>query len=234
MPLAITRVKPADAKFVYPTHDQPGPTFRLLSKDIAYLKLSSVKSADATHYIEQAAGTKGLIIDIRNYPSEFMVFDLGSRLVSKDTPFATFTVGDLDNPGAMRWGITESIKPAAPHYSGKVIVLVDETSMSQSEYTAMAFRAAGALVIGSTTAGADGDVTAIPLPGGLQTMMSGIGVFYPDKKPTQRVGIIPDVQAQPTIGGITAGRDEVLEVAMRQLVGSNLSENEIQQLAKPH
>jgi hypothetical protein len=25
-------------------------------------------------------------------------------------------------------------------------------------------------------------------------MISGIGVFYPDKKPTQRVGIIPDVE----------------------------------------
>jgi hypothetical protein len=27
----------------------------------------------AARYVESAAGTKGLIIDIRNYPSEFMV-----------------------------------------------------------------------------------------------------------------------------------------------------------------
>jgi len=47
-------------------------------------------------------------------------------------------------------------------------------------------------------------------------MISGIGVFYPDKKPTQRIGIIPDVEVKPTIEGIRAGRDEVLEAAVRQ------------------
>jgi C-terminal processing protease CtpA/Prc len=45
----------------------------------------------------------------------------------------------------------------------------------------------------------------------LATNISGIGVFYPDKKPTQRVGIIPDIEAKPTIAGIRAGRDEVLK-----------------------
>ena len=49
-------------------------------------------------------------------------------------------------------------------------------------------------------------------------MISGIGVFYPDKKPTQRVGIVPDVEVQPTIAGIRAGRDEVLEEALRQIL----------------
>jgi hypothetical protein len=39
--------------------------------------------------------------------------------------------------------------------------------------------------------GTDGSVSSIPLPGGLRSMISGIAVFYPDKKPTQRVGIIP-------------------------------------------
>ena len=36
------------------THDLPGDTFRLLSTDVAYLKLSSVKVADVPHYIELA------------------------------------------------------------------------------------------------------------------------------------------------------------------------------------
>ena len=73
----------------------------------------------------------------------------------------------------------------------------------------------GAVVVGSTTAGADGNVSSIPLPGGLNTMISGLGVFYPDHRPTQRVGIVPDVVVRPTIEGIAAGRDEVLERAVR-------------------
>ena len=205
-------------------HDLPGDTFRLLSQDVAYLKLSSVNSADAKHYVESAAGTKGLIIDIRNYPSNFMVFALGSLLVAKETQFARFTIGDLSTPGAFHWSEAVSLKPAEPHYAGKIVILVDEVSLSQAEYTSMAFRsAADAVVVGSTTAGADGNVSAIPLPGGLQGAISGIGVFYPDKKPTQRVGIIPDVVVSPTIAGIRAGRDEVLEEGIRQIVGKDVS-----------
>ena len=41
----------------------------------------------AAKYVESATGTKGLIIDIRNYPSEFMVFALGSLLVDHKTDF---------------------------------------------------------------------------------------------------------------------------------------------------
>lgn len=200
------------------THDRPGDTFQRLSKDTGYLKLSSVKAASAASYIDSAAGTKGLIIDIRNYPSEFMVFTLGSLLVDRETAFVTFTRGDPANPGAFHWTETMKLQPAKPHYSGKVIILVDEVSQSQSEYTTMAFRSSPrAKVIGSTTAGADGNVSAIPLPGGFRSMISGIGVFYPDKKPTQRIGILPDIEVKATIAGIRDGRDEVLEEAIRQI-----------------
>jgi C-terminal processing protease CtpA/Prc len=216
------------------THDLPGATFRLLSKDVAYLKLSAVRDADAVDYVQKAAGTKGWIIDIRNYPSSFMVFALGSLLVGSETPFARFTEGDLSNPGAFHWGAIESLKPGQPHYKGKVVILVDETSMSQAEYTAMAFRAGrGAIVVGSTTSGADGNVSSFTLPGDLRTMISGIGVFYPDKSPTQQIGIVPDVKVAPTVAGIRAGRDEVLEEALRQVLGPNVNAPEIEKMAKP-
>jgi Peptidase family S41 len=143
------------------THDRPGDTFQLLSSDVAYLKLSSIAVKDVVGYVERAKGTKGLVIDIRNYPSEFVVFALGSLLVDGATPFARFTIGDLDNPGAFRWTPPLTLDPRTPHYPGRVVVLVDETSLSQAEYTSMAFRAAGARVVGSTTAGADGNVSPI-------------------------------------------------------------------------
>jgi C-terminal processing protease CtpA/Prc len=216
------------------THDLPGDTFRLLSDEVAYLKLSSVQAAHASSYIERAQGTKGLVIDIRNYPSEFVVFALGSHLVDRPAPFARFTVGDLDNPGAFRWlGEPLTLRPEAPRYSGRVVILVDEVSQSQAEYTAMAFRCAPqSVVVGSTTAGADGNVSQVPLPGGLSTMISGIGVFYPDKTPTQRVGIVPDVEVRPTIAGIRAGRDEVLEEALRQVLGRGTPADQIEKMAR--
>jgi C-terminal processing protease CtpA/Prc len=217
------------------SHDLPGETFRLLSDQVAYLKLSSVQAAQVSTSIARAQGTKGLVIDIRNYPSEFVVFTLGSLLVDRPTPFARFTSGDLDNPGAFRWrGEPLTLSPQQPHYSGKVVILVDEISQSQAEYTTMAFRSASqAMVVGSTTAGADGNVSQVSLPGGLSTMISGIGVFYPDKKPTQRVGIVPDVEVRPTIAGIRAGRDEIVEEALRQILGRQTPADQIEKMARP-
>jgi C-terminal processing protease CtpA/Prc len=231
--VAAARISDAPPREGLSTHDIPGDAFRLLSKDVAYVKISALKSADAAKYIDTAAGTKGLVIDIRNYPSDFPIFQLGGLLVEKDTPFARFTRGDLGNPGAFVWdGQPTALKPLTPHYSGKVVVLVDEISQSSAEYHAMAFRAAGGVVIGSTTAGADGNVSNIPLPGGLRTMISGIGVFYPDKGPTQRVGIVPDREAKPTIAGIRDGRDEVLETALREILGNSVPQAEIETIAR--
>jgi C-terminal processing protease CtpA/Prc len=213
-------------------HDRPGDTFQLLSPDVAYLKLSSIRVQDLAGYLQQASGTRGLVIDIRNYPSEFVVFALGGRLVQRRTPFARFTTGNLGTPGAFTWTSPVELAPLSPAYVGKVAILVDEVSISSAEYTAMAFRASpNAVVVGSTTAGADGNVSTIPLPGRLQTRISGIGVFYPDKRPTQRVGIVPDIIATPTIDGIRQGRDEVLEAALRHILGRDANEAMIRRMA---
>jgi C-terminal processing protease CtpA/Prc len=214
-------------------HDLQGDTFQILPQNIAYLKLSSVKADRVTEYLKAAASTQGLIVDIRNYPADFVVFALGSHSVQKETQFARFTEADLSNPGVFRWRQGEALTPEAPLFSGKVVILVDETSQSQSEYTAMALRATPhAVVIGSTTAGADGDISAVSLPGNLRTYISGLGVFYPDKRATQRIGIIPDIIVRPTIAGIRAGRDEVLESAVAHILGKQPHRSE--KPAKPH
>jgi len=73
----------------------------------------------------------------------------------------------------------------------------------------MAFRASpNATVIGSTTAGADGNVSFFYLPGGIYTQITGLGVYYPDGTETQQVGIVPDITVTHTIEGIRNGRDE--------------------------
>ena len=209
------------------THDLPGPAFRRLSDDVAYLKLSSASADDVKDYLRDAAGARCLIIDIRNYPSSFTVFALGSHLVDAVTDFVRWTFCDARNPGAFAWSEPTRLTPEEPYFAGGVAILVDEVTQSSAEYHAMAFRARpGAVVVGSTTAGADGNVSDIPLPGGLGTLFSGIGVFYPDRRPTQRVGIVPDLVVRPTLDGIRAGRDEVLEAAVQRVLGRPMSQAE--------
>jgi C-terminal processing protease CtpA/Prc len=50
-------------------------------------------------------------------------------------------------------------------------------------------------------------------------MISGIGVYYPDGKETQRIGIVPDIEVKPTIKGFRQGRDELLERAIKIING---------------
>ena len=126
-----------------------------------------------------------------------------------------FTNGNINNPGEFTFTSNLEIPNKGKTYKGKLVVLVNELSQSQAEYTSMAFRAGdNTTIIGSTTAGADGNVSTIMLPGGLRTMISGIGVNYPNGVETQRVGIVPDIEVKPTIGGIRQGKDELLEKAI--------------------
>jgi C-terminal processing protease CtpA/Prc len=198
--------------------DRPGDTFQRLSPAVSYVKLSSIKIEDIPGILVAAAGSQGLIVDLRNYPSAYVVFELGGHFVTEPTPFVTFTMPDLNTPGAIHWGPTISIAPKAPFFPGRIVILVDEYTQSQAEYTALALRAApNSIVIGGSTAGADGNVDPVPLPGRLGTVLSGIGVFYPDRRPTQHVGIVPDIRVVPTVAGIRAGRDEVLEAAIQNI-----------------
>ena len=200
--------------------------YKFISKNIGYITLKSIKIEDIEKIKNDFKDTKGIIIDIRNYPSDFFVFTLGSYFISKNTPFIKFTNGNPNNPGEFsfippieigEFSFIPPVEISASHeiYHGKLVVLVNEEAQSSSEYHAMAFRAGNnTTIIGSQTAGADGNVSEIYLPGGMKTWISGIGVFYPDGRQTQRIGIVPDIVVKPTIKGIREGRDEVLEKAI--------------------
>lgn len=190
--------------------------FKILDGNIGYITLANIRNEDISEIKKTFIDTKGIIIDIRNYPSTFVPFSLGSYFMAESTPFAKFTNGNIDNPGEFTFTKNIEIPNQGKTYNGKLVVLVNENSQSQAEYTAMAFRAAkNSIIVGSQTAGADGNVSQIFLPGGLRTMISGIGVYYPDGTETQRVGIIPDIEVKPTIEGIIKGKDEVLEKAIQ-------------------
>jgi hypothetical protein len=52
------------------------------------------------------------------------------------------------------------------------------------------------------------------LPGQVQVIFSAREIQHADGRLVQRVGILPDIWAAPTIAGVRAGRDEILEKAM--------------------
>jgi Peptidase family S41 len=194
------------------------PMYKLLPGDIGYINIGKIKTDSLPVIFEKFAKTKGIIIDIRNYPNEFMPYAMGKYLKPVSTSFVKYTGPDYRNPGAFKLigyinnGATD--KDSVKIYKGSVIILINEQTQSSAEYTTMALRTAPrAVVMGSQTAGADGDISRVPFPGGFSSPFSGLGIYYPDGKNTQGVGIVPDVFVYPTQKGIAAGKDEVLEKA---------------------
>jgi C-terminal processing protease CtpA/Prc len=193
--------------------------FKLINKDIAYINNGSLKTKYLSKISKEMKNTKGLIIDDRNYPSDFPIYELSNYLMPEITPFVKFTSGSLESPGLFTYGKSISVgKKNKNYYKGKVIILVNEISQSSAEFHSMAYKTnPNATVIGSTTAGADGNVSKLTLPGGITSMISGIGVYYPDGQETQRIGIVPNIEMKPTIKGIKKGRDELMEKAIEQI-----------------
>ncbi len=67
-------------------------------------------------------------------------------------------------------------------------------------------------IVGGPTAGTNGNVATFDLPGGFRVSFTAMRVTGHDgKSPFHLVGVKPKVAVEPTIGGLRAGRDEVLE-----------------------
>ena len=196
-------------------------SFKLINKEIAYINNGSIKKVHLLKIWPEIENTKGLIIDIRNYPSDFVLYDLSKYLMPESTPFVKFSKGRIENPGLFTFTKTlDAGRKNKRYYKGKVVILINEISQSSAEFHAMAYRLnPNTTIIGSTTAGADGNVSQFYLPGGISTMISGIGVYYPDGKETQRIGIVPDIELKPTIQGIKNRQDELMNKAIEIIKG---------------
>lgn len=188
--------------------------------NIGYIDMGKLSLAQVDSAITIVAKTDGIVMDVRNYPRGTM-YRFAQFLNPGAQPFAKFTFVDSTHPGQVLWGPPVHAGPAGGnlgHYRGRLAILVDERTQSHAEFTVMALRTAPRnKVIGSQTAGADGNVTFLSLPGGIRTVFTGLGVYYPDGTPTQRVGIVPDIKVRPTLHGLRAGRDEVLERALEYI-----------------
>jgi C-terminal processing protease CtpA/Prc len=188
--------------------------FKLLDNNIGYVNMGILAIKNIPDMVEMLKDTKAIVFDLRNYPKGTIV-DIAKFISPKENKFAIYTIPDLNYPGRYTWSSGTSCGTEnKDNYKGKVIVLVNEETQSHAEWSAMAFQSAGnTTIVGSQTSGADGNVSVFDFKG-FRTLFSGIGVYYPDRRETQRVGIVPDIEIKPTIKGIQEGKDEVLERAL--------------------
>jgi C-terminal processing protease CtpA/Prc len=216
---AVVKCYQRDALFKLKNEQGKDSSFKYYPQGILYINANNFKSSTIEKIMPVIFKAKGLIIDLRNSPSEFFVNSLGDYLLPTPKPFAVYSKNNFYTPGLFTFADKKMIgSENHVYYRGRVVILVNEFTQSSAEYHAMAFRMAPkSMIIGSTTAGSIGPLVEVRLPGGIHTMVAGVGIYYPDGKEAQRLGIIPDALVVPTIKGVSAHRDEQLERALEIL-----------------
>lgn len=185
-----------------------------INDKVGYINMASIKGEDIEDIFESFDTKESIIIDLRNYPA--FIYNRFSRYLNTEKrDFSKIYSPDINYPSRFIYKDNLRTNSSKKAFKGRIILLVNEESLSRSEFTAMAFQTADNIItVGNQTAGADGDVVVFKYLGGYRTAISGNGILYPDGSETQRNGIRIDVEVKPTINGLIKGRDEVLEKAI--------------------
>jgi C-terminal processing protease CtpA/Prc len=107
-----------------------------------------------------------------------------------------------------------------PHIAGRVAFLTGAGAMSYAE-TIMSFVEYYHLgaIVGSATAGTNGNIAEITSPSGCRTAFTGVRVTKHDGFRYHLLGVQPTIPVTPTLAGVVAGRDETLDKALDYVRG---------------
>ncbi|MBI3791203.1 MAG: hypothetical protein HY275_10040 [Gemmatimonadetes bacterium] len=203
--------------------ERAGPMIRRLAGGIGYADLTRLAVSEVDSMFALLAGAPAIIFDMRGYPRG-TALAIAPRLAREPAQVAALLrVPVAASPDADETGdqVVRQRIPSTdrPHFAGRTLLLIDERAQSQAEHSGLFLEAAnGTRFVGSPTSGADGGITYVVLPGGVVVRITGEEVRHADGRPLQRVGLVPDLAVQPTIAGVRAGRDEVLDAAVALLL----------------
>ncbi|MEA2568772.1 MAG: hypothetical protein QOI24_773 [Acidobacteriota bacterium] len=201
-----------------------GPSYRMLDGNIGYADLRRLKVSEVDAMFDAFAKTKAIVLDMRGYPKG-TAWSIAPRINTRGAKFgARFQRPEFTGDAIMStlvggyWFKQPLPVNDKPKYTGKTVMLIDDRAISQSEHSGLFFEAAnGTTFIGTNSAGTNGDVTSMVLPGGIRINFTGHDVRHADGAQLQRVGLVPAVRVEPTIKGIREGKDEVLDRAIRYI-----------------
>jgi hypothetical protein len=201
---------------------RPGVTvhYKLLG-DIGYADLTELLPDEVPPMFAAFAKARGIVLDMRGYPHGTawpIAPYINVHHAAEGAQFLQPLVGDHDYDGyrAGTWFAQPLPQDRAiTPYAGKLAVLIDDRAISQAEHSCLFFEAAASpAFVGTPTHGSNGDITVLRLPGGARLTFTGQAVRHLDGRQLQQVGIQPTIRAAPTIAGVRAGKDEVLDRAL--------------------
>jgi C-terminal processing protease CtpA/Prc len=213
--------RPEDYTTLY-HRERTGDIIRVVRDNIGYVDLDRLTIEMVDSMFDRLKNTRAIIFDMRGYPNG-TAWAIAPRLTDRQPRVALIETplvghGFAEPASEASYQTVGPTPPGKWRYLGKTVMLIDERAESQAEHTGLFLRAAnGTRFVGSATAGTDGEIATMTLPGRITVGFTGQSIRYPDGRQLQRIGLVPDITVSPTIAGIRAGRDEVLERAIRSL-----------------
>jgi C-terminal processing protease CtpA/Prc len=205
-----------------PAERRPVPIAEL-SPGIWYVDLTRANLAQVQPMIGRLARATGVVFDVRGYPT-----DAGARilphLMEAPEQDRWMHVAKLVGPFGQAAGwqsVGWNLKPVSPRFAGRIVFMTDGGAISYAE-SVMGYvgdRRLGTIV-GSPTAGTNGNVAVFDVPGGFRIAFTGMKVTRHDGRSAHHlVGVRPDIPVEPTLASLRAGRDAVLERAVEAARG---------------
>lgn len=185
---------------------------------VRYVDVTRFDKAAFDAAMEAMKGAKAIVFDLRGYPARDAV-SLVSLWIPRPDPAQWMFVPRYDKPFAQStaaWSIGwQASRNPALEKPAKVLI-ADGRTISYAESLAAYFPdLAVGPVVGERTAGANGNVARATLPSGMAFFFTSMRVTRHDGTTLLHlVGIAPDEPASPTLEGLRAGRDELLERAI--------------------
>ncbi len=201
-------------------HEQRPEKIVELKPGFWYVALDRISDAEFNAALEKLAAARGIVFDLRGYPS--VGIDPLRHMIDTHSQSARWNVPILRRPDfkGVEWhtGGRWELDPAKPRLPKNIVFLTDGRAISYAE-SWMGIVEAYKLgrIVGEPTAGTNGNINRLKLPGGYNVIFTGMKVLKHDGSRHHGVGIIPTHPVSPTIAGIRAGRDEQLEKALEIL-----------------
>ncbi|HEX5718061.1 MAG TPA: S41 family peptidase [Thermoanaerobaculia bacterium] len=202
-----------DVEFPYPDEPRPEKVSEI-RPGIWYVDTGRIDDNDFNAAVAKLAEAKGVIFDLRGYPAKLSPVVL-QHLTDTPITSARWNVPIVTRPDrqGMEFQFSNwTLEPQQPRIRGKVAFLTDGRAISYAEtYLGMVEHYKLAEIVGSPTAGTNGNINPFELPGGYSFSWTGMQVLKHDGSQHHGIGILPTVPATQTLEGVRQGKDEVLE-----------------------
>jgi len=188
-----------------------------ISPGLFYVDLDRVTQSGFDARIPDLARAQGLIFDLRGYPRMSPAFlqHFSDRPV-KSAHFTSLAVDRPDTPGVPASDGQWTLEPLTPRFTTNAVFITNGSAISYSE-SILSVVAGNHLadIVGSPSAGANGNITTFTLPGGYQIIWTGMRVTNRDGSRHFTTGVQPTVPVRRTVAGVRASRDELLDRAIK-------------------